>query len=114
MWREWALGPIDETRAWTSLSINLLVLPGLGSFLVRRRIAGAAQAVVAVVGAGLSLWWLVLLARQWAEDGYFPWDGGDHLRIGIVGVLVFAVAWVWSLVTSLSVVHAARNAGGRR
>ena len=89
--------------------MNLLVLPGLGSFLARRRIAGAAQAMLAGVGAGMSLWWLVLLARQWTQDGYFPIDGGDDFRVGIFGVLVFAVAWVWSLATSLAVIHAARS-----
>ena len=89
--------------------MNLLVLPGLGSFLVRRRIAGAAQAMLAGIGAAMSVWWLVLLARQWTEDGYFPWDGGDDFRIGIFGALLFAVAWVWSLVTSLIVVRAART-----
>jgi hypothetical protein len=89
--------------------MNLLVLPGLGSFLARRRIAGAAQAMLAVIGAGLSLWWLILLARQWSEEGYFPIDGGHDFRIGVSGVLVFALAWVWSLVTSLSVIRTARS-----
>ena len=91
--------------------MNLLVLPGLGSFLARRRIAGAAQGLLAGFGAGLSVWWLVLLARQWAQDGYFPWDGGDDFRIGITGVLVFAVAWVWSLATSLAILRAAKRPG---
>ena len=86
-----------------------MVLPGLGSFLARRRIAGALQAAIAGTGAALSVWWLFLLARQWAEDGYFPIDGGDHFRFGIIGVLVFAVAWVWSLATSVSVIRAARR-----
>ena len=107
--REWAQGPIDETRAWTSMSMNLLVLPGLGSFLARRRIAGAAQAMLAAVGGAMSVWWLILLTRQWTEDGYFPWDGGADFRIGIFGVLIFGVAWVWSLATSLAVVLAARS-----
>jgi hypothetical protein len=89
--------------------LNLLALPGLGSFLARRRIAGVLQAVLASIGAGMSVWWLILLARQWTEDGYFPIDGGEHFRIGVSGVLVFAVAWVWSLATSLSVLHAART-----
>lgn len=65
--------------------------------------------MLALVGAGLSLWWLVLLARQWAEDGYFPIDGGDSFRLGITGVLVFAVAWAWSLLTSLSVLRAVKR-----
>ena len=89
--------------------MNLLVLPGLGSVLARRRIAGASQLLLTTVGAGMSIWWLIVLTRQWAQDGYFPWDGGDDFRIGVTGVLVFAVAWVWSLVTSLSVLRAAKR-----
>jgi hypothetical protein len=107
-WRDLARGPLDETRAWTCLSINLAVLPGLGSVLAGRRGPGAAQALIASVGAGLSTWWLVLLARQWAEDGSFPIDGGSDLRIGVFGVLLFAAAWLWSLATSLSVLRAVR------
>ena len=77
--------------------------------LVRRRIAGAAQALLAGLGAGMSLWWLMLLARQWAQEGYFPFDGGDDFRIGVSGVCVFAAAWLWSLATSLSVLRSIRR-----
>ena len=89
--------------------MNLLVLPGLGSFLVGRRMTGVVQAVLACTGAGMSAWWLILLSRQWAQDGYFPIDGGPDFRTGVSGVLVFAVGWVWSLVTSLSVVYDVRR-----
>ena len=89
--------------------MNLMVLPGLGSFLARRRIAGPAQALLAGLGAGMSLWWLILLARQWAQEGYFPIDGGDDFRIGVTGVLLFAGAWLWSLATSLSVLRSVRR-----
>ena len=100
---------MDETRAWTALSMNLLVLPGLGSFVVGRRIAGVAQAVVALIGAGMSLWWLILMSAQWARDGHFPIDGGDDFRLGVTGVIVFGAAWMWSLATGLSVVRGVRK-----
>ena len=57
----------------------------------------------------MSAWWLILLVRQWTQDGYFPIDGGDDFRVGVYGVLVFAVAWVWSLATSLSVLRSVRR-----
>ena len=65
--------------------------------------------MLATVGAGMSTWWLVLLVRQWMRDGYFPIDGGDDFRLGVSGVLVFTVAWSWSLLTSLSILRAARR-----
>ena len=104
---------MDETRAWASLGLNLLVLPGLGSFLVGRRIAGVAQAVVALAGAAMCVWWLVLMARQWMEEGIYPLDGGEGFRIGVLGVGVFAVGWVWSLVTSLEVIRTMQVSGHR-
>jgi hypothetical protein len=64
--------------------------------------------MMATIGAGMSAWWLLVLVRQWARDGYFPIDGGEDFGIGVSGVLVFAVAWVWSLVTSLSILHTAK------
>ncbi len=70
---------------------------------------GVVQAVLACTGAGMSAWWLILLAQQWAQDGYFPIDGGNDFRIGVSGVFVFAVAWVWSLATSLSVLRAVKR-----
>ena len=77
---------------------------------MRRRTAGLAQAAIAVGGGAMSVWWLLQVARQWAEDGYFAWDGGAHFAVGLAGVLVFAIAWVWSLGTSLSAVRAAKPA----
>jgi hypothetical protein len=43
------------------------------------------------------------------DEGYFPIDGGRDFRVGVTGVLVFVVAWVWSLATSLAVVRAAER-----
>jgi dethiobiotin synthetase len=68
-----------------------------------------AQVGIAVTGAALSLWWFLLLLRQWSSDGDFPWDGGERLALGIAGVVVFAVAWLWSLGTSLAAVRAANS-----
>ena len=89
--------------------MNLLVLPGLGSFLARRRVAGAAQALLAGPGFAMSFWWVIQLGRQWNDEGYFPWDGGPHFRLGFTGFALWAVAWVWALTTSLSVIYAART-----
>lgn len=108
-WRELARGPIDETAAWTCLGINLAVLPGLGSLIAGRRAPGAVQALIASAGAGLSLFWLVAFFRQWSEDGFFPADGGESFRFGVIGVALFAAAWLWSLATSLSILRGIRT-----
>ena len=111
-WRELARGPIDPTRAWALLAVNLTVLPGLGSALAGRVLAGAVQAVLALAGAGLCLWWLVLFVGEWSRTGEYPWGGGSDLEIGLAGIALFAAGWLWSLATSAAVVRSSRKSGG--
>ncbi|HKN47320.1 MAG TPA: hypothetical protein VJ144_05045 [Candidatus Polarisedimenticolia bacterium] len=92
---------VDEARAWASLMTNLLVLPGLGSLLAGRR-AGWPQAAVALVGFVLSTIWLAWFVVAWWRTGSFPLDGGPYLPMGLLGVFLFAVSWVWGLVTGLA------------
>jgi len=98
---------VDEARAWASLMTNLLVLPGLGSLLAGRR-AGWGQAALALVGFALSTAWLAWFVVAWSRTGSFPLDGGPYLPLGLLGVLLFAVSWMWGLVTGLAVVRESR------
>jgi hypothetical protein len=104
----WARRQVDETLAWSALATNLFVLPGLGSIMTRRVVAGALQAVLSLAGAGLSLYWLVLLATLWVRAGEFP-EAPPSLALGVGGVGIFAFGWLWSLATSLSVIRAVRS-----
>ena len=108
----WAHRRLDETLAWSALATNLLVLPGLGSIMVRHRAAGILQAALALGGTGLAVYWLVSFLRLWSAEGVFPMDGGEDFVLGISGVLIFGVGWLWSLVTSLCVLRDVR--GGLR
>ena len=98
---------MDEARAWACLMTNLLVLPGLGSLLAGRR-AGWPQAALAFVGFALSTVWLGWFVIAWSRTGSFPLDGGPYLPLGLLGVLLFAVSWMWGLVTCLAVVRESR------
>jgi hypothetical protein len=100
---------MDEARAWACLMTNLLVLPGLGSLLAGRRV-GWLQAALALVGFALSTVWLVWFVATFFREGGFPLDGGPYLPAGLLGVLVFAVSWVWGLLTGLRVVRESRGA----
>jgi hypothetical protein len=100
---------MDEARAWACLMTNLLVLPGLGSLLGGRRI-GWIQAALALVGFALSAFWLLWFAAALLREGGFPLDGGPYLPGGLTGVLLFAVSWIWGLLTGLSVLGETRDA----
>ena len=101
-------GPIDDSRAWTCLTVNLLALPGLGSLMGRRLVAATGQLALSVAGAGISLWWIVSVAVYWLRNGELPPPGPD-LLYALAGLVFFGLGWLWSLVTSLMLVHEARK-----
>ena len=99
---------LDRAGAQTCLVLNLLGLPGLGSALAGKR-TGLLQMLFALAGMGLSIFWVILFIREWVQTQTFPSDGGRDLMTGVVGVLLFAVGWFWSLVTGLRIVQRART-----
>ena len=98
--------PLTVTRAWTYLGINLFATPGLGSYMGGRKAAGAGQLCFSVAGFLLITAWLfktfygVVSAEMNGTDSVAPaaiwWQAGTFF---------FALAWVWSLVTSISLVR---------
>ena len=104
----WARRQLDETLAWSALATNLLVLPGLGSIMTRRLVAGACQVVLALLGAALTVYWLVLFTAVWIRQGAFP-EAPPSLALGVGGLGVLVFAWLWSLGTSLSVLRTGRS-----
>lgn len=98
----------DEAVAWGALVANLLVLPGLGSLMVGRKV-GWIQAALATGGVALMLVWLVTFVNQWLSLGEFPLDSGPEIRTGLFGIVGSGSAWLWSLVTSLEALRRARR-----
>jgi hypothetical protein len=99
----------DETRAWLALSLNLAVLPGMGTLLLRRWISGLVQLVLAAGGAAGSIAWLLWFVREWSRAGHFPLDRGPLFPIGLAGTLAFVLAWAWSGRTAWEEVSASRG-----
>ncbi len=86
----------DEARAWLALSLNLAVLPGLGTLLLRKWVAGAVQLLLSAGGAAGATWWLVWFLRTWARLGHFPIDHGPLFPAGVAGSVAFVASWAWS------------------
>lgn len=97
---------LSRTAARNSFLINQLATPGLGSIMAGRYVAGIGQLVLALAGFALILAWFVLLMGQVVRQMN---DGGAASNspawLGESGAVVFVVAWIWSLVTSLSVLR---------
>ena len=100
--------PLDRTKARNCFLINQLATPGLGSLMAGRRAAGIGQLLLAVAGFGMVMGWFVLLALQIYNELINDAQPKSVAWLGEVGAVTFAAAWVWSLVTSLSVLREGR------
>ena len=85
-------------RARNCLLTNLLVLPGLGSLMARRRV-GWLQAVTALAGFALTVTWFTSFIKAWVQTGELPMDGGPLLKWGLIGCGLFVAGWIWALAT---------------
>ncbi len=99
---------LDPAKAGTFLLINQLVTPGAGSLMGGRR-AGYPQLVLAFAGFLLICGFFYGLITETWRLGEYPDDFGAYGSMGIYGVLAFAVSWIWSLITSVSMWREARR-----
>jgi len=90
--------------------LNQLATPGLGSLLGRRWISGSGQLLLAIAGFTLFLVWFVKEMIQY----YGQITGDVEVRpIGrflVSGLALFGIAWLWSWVTSFSLLREAASA----
>jgi hypothetical protein len=89
--------------------VSNLVLPGLGTFVARRRLAGVLQLVISQIGFVFMLLWAISYALSWIRQGSPPEDTGPNFRWGVLGMMLFLLAWIWSLASSIAIVHDSRN-----
>lgn|GEM_PF-2153710 len=96
------------TSAMAALSLNALLLPGVGT-VVRGQRAGYFQIAIAVVGLGVSGMASATLLRSLQGIEAIPEDPDaawamirllrpDLIRFG-VGLLLVLVAWIWGIVS---------------
>src|ERR1700744_5122367 len=99
---------INRKSARNATLLNLAATPGLGSLVAGRWAEGLAQIFLAVTGFVLVLIWfiheMIPYYGQMFSDTPPPAVGFKMLGWGFA---LFALAWVWSLVTSLSLSRAA-------
>lgn len=99
---------INRKSARNATLLNLMGTPGLGSLIAGRWAEGLGQIVLSVIGFVLVLIWfireMVPYYGQMFSDTPPPPVGLQMLGWGSG---LFALAWVWSLVTSLSLSRAA-------
>ncbi len=91
-------------HAWAAVIANQAALPGLGSLLAGQRV-GWIQVILALTGFVLTLWWAVGFVAEWIHTGSLPLELNRRFLIGLGGVVLFLIAWLWSLATSLQILR---------
>lgn len=100
--------PLSRSAARNAALLNQCATPGLGSLMAGRRLAGLGQLLLGVAGFLMVVAWFVLLALQMYNELINGAEPKSVARLGITGAVIFLAAWVWSLVTSLSLLREAR------
>lgn len=101
--------PLNRTTARNSFLINQFATPGLGSLMAGRWVAGIGQLLLSLAGFCLVLaWFFLVMTRVMQQINGEVNSRGSVSWLGEAGALVFAAAWLWSLVTSLQLLHEAR------
>jgi len=95
--------PLDRSKAWSCLTANLLVLPGLGSLMAKRRV-GWLQIVLSVSGAFLTILGMITVMLHWIAVQQLPIGMGYYVWL-LMGIVLFGTGWFWSLVTSLLILR---------
>jgi 4a-hydroxytetrahydrobiopterin dehydratase len=94
---------ISRTAVRNATLLNLLATPGLGSLVARRWFEGVCQILLSVAGFALVVVWCI---RELIPYYGQMFNETPPQRIGFqmlgIGAAMFAIAWIWSLLTSLS------------
>jgi hypothetical protein len=88
-----------------------LVLPGLGTFAARRRLAGTLQLVVSQAGFVLMVLWAISYVRTWMQEKSLPEDFGPHFGVCALGLVLFFLGWIWSLASSVGILQDSCKSG---
>jgi hypothetical protein len=102
-------GPARQA-AWACVLSNL-VLPGVGTYVGHRRVAGILQLVISQTGFAMCLVWAILFARDWVQQGQMPEGITPSLALGLTGATLFMLAWIWSLISSVEILVSSRKSG---
>ena len=102
---------LSPAAARNCLLMNLFATPGLGSLMGGRLLAGLGQLLLFLIGFAFIGFWF-----YWTIKEYYSLMGEDapssqvsYARYFFIGALFAAASWLWSLLTSLSLVRQAKT-----
>ena len=92
----------------TCLATNQLAMPGLGSLMGKRWLAGWGQVFLSIAGCALIVIWFLDEMIQYY--GLIGGNGSVHpvsTKTLMAGTILFCAAWIWSGLTSFSLLREA-------
>jgi hypothetical protein len=102
--------PLSRARVVSCVLVNLCATPGLGSMMARRVLAGIGQLLLAMAGFCLIVGWMFeLFHRVYLEQLGEPAPPNSSGWMGNWGLFLFGASWLWSLVTSLSLLRQVKS-----
>jgi len=98
--------PLGHARVVSCVLVNLCATPGLGSVMARRVWAGIGQLLFALAGFCLVVGWMFeFFHRVYLQQMDEPVSSNGPGWMGKWGLICFGAGWLWSLVTSLSLLR---------
>jgi hypothetical protein len=89
--------------------LNQLATPGLGSLLAKCWMAGTGQLILAVTGCALVVAWFVTTMKEAYASFTADAELNPDFLLFKIGTILFLAAWLWALMTSLSLIREARQ-----
>lgn len=98
--------PLSPASARNCFLVNQFATPGLGSLMGGRIVAGIGQLLLAFLGAALFIYWIAKVMQEEVNlaDVETPVSYG---KWGVAGACFFIASWLWSLLTSISLIREA-------
>jgi 4a-hydroxytetrahydrobiopterin dehydratase len=102
--------PLTTARARNAALLNLLATPGLGSLRCGRWVEGAGQMALCLLSCALVfIWFWKEMSAYYGMMFNTTTPVQPSMNMLKVGVVMFIVSWIWSGVTSLSLMRQASN-----
>ena len=101
--------PVDFAKARNATLVNQCATPGLGSLMAGRWIAGSGQLALAVAGFVMVVVWFFKIMIQYLGQITGDVQPQPVGWIGLTGGILFVASWLWSWVTSVSLLFEARR-----
>lgn len=101
--------PVSRAKAKNAALLNLLATPGLGSLLCRRWIEGIGQLLLAIAGCVFFIVWILKILHVYYGLMFSNEQMQPVGRLAWTGAILFALSWIWSVFTSVSLLREATD-----